>query len=128
MLFSRPTCVKYRFSSILLFAFASSGMAARSITTFCSVCPVGLAALYQHAKDIGTTLLTITHRPSLWKHHTHLLQFDGCGECKLTELDVHTRLSYRDEKEQLREKIAQFPALKKRFQHLVCPSLGWGLS
>jgi ABC-type uncharacterized transport system fused permease/ATPase subunit len=35
--------------------------------------------MYQHAKDLGITLLTVTHRPSLQEFHSNVIKFDGNG-------------------------------------------------
>jgi ATP-binding cassette subfamily D (ALD) protein 3 len=34
---------------------------------------------YEHAKKLGITLFTVSHRESLFKHHEYLLRFDGEG-------------------------------------------------
>src|SRR5690606_19557006 len=31
--------------------------------------------MYDTAKALGITLMTVSHRRSLWKYHTHILQF-----------------------------------------------------
>lgn len=33
--------------------------------------------MYTHAKKLGVTLLTVSHRQSLWKYHDFMLRFDG---------------------------------------------------
>lgn len=35
--------------------------------------------MMEHATALGITLLTVSHRPSLWKYHSHVLQYDGQG-------------------------------------------------
>lgn len=49
------------------------------------------AKMYTHAKLSGITLLTVSHRQSLWKYHEYMLRFDGevgRGLIKLGQLSI----------------------------------------
>ncbi|XP_012940917.1 ATP-binding cassette sub-family D member 3 [Aplysia californica] len=35
--------------------------------------------MYQHSREVGITLFTVSHRKSLWKHHEYYLKMDGRG-------------------------------------------------
>lgn len=48
--------------------------------------------MYDEAKRLGITLMTVSHRRSLWKYHKNILQFDGQGGYVFCELDAERRL------------------------------------
>lgn len=43
--------------------------------------------MYRHAKKVGITLFTVSHRPSLFCYHDFLLRFDGHGHYEFKPLD-----------------------------------------
>jgi ATP-binding cassette subfamily D (ALD) long-chain fatty acid import protein len=53
-------------------------------------------AMYDEAKSLGITLMTVSHRRSLWKYHNYILQFDGMGGYVFAELDAEKRLALEE--------------------------------
>ena len=75
--------------------------------------------MYDNAKAMGITLMTVSHRRSLWKYHSRILQFDGQGNYVFTKLDADRRLKLEDEKEDLEVLLRQVPELERRVQELT---------
>ncbi|KAF9973410.1 ATP-binding cassette sub- D member 3 [Actinomortierella ambigua] len=44
------------------------------------------AIMYEHARAVGITLFTVSHRSSLIRHHEYLLRFDGEGHYQFRKL------------------------------------------
>jgi ATP-binding cassette, subfamily D (ALD), member 3 len=44
--------------------------------------------MYRHAKQLGITLFTVSHRPSLFQFHEYLLKFDGQGGYEFIKLEM----------------------------------------
>ncbi|RSL97625.1 hypothetical protein CDV31_012951 [Fusarium ambrosium] len=76
-------------------------------------------AMYDTAKALGVTLMTVSHRRSLWKYHSHILQFDGQGNYIFTRLDAERRLKLEDEREELEVRLRQVPELERRIAELT---------
>ncbi|OCF31910.1 ATP-binding cassette, subfamily D (ALD), peroxisomal long-chain fatty acid import protein [Kwoniella heveanensis BCC8398] len=74
--------------------------------------------MYDHATALGITLMTVSHRPSLWKYHSMVLQYDGAGGYIFTELDAERRLALQEEKQELEHKLLAVPKLKERLEEL----------
>jgi ATP-binding cassette, subfamily D (ALD), peroxisomal long-chain fatty acid import protein len=74
--------------------------------------------MYDHAKALGITLMTVSHRRSLWKYHSKILQFDGQGHYIFTTLDAEKRLKLEDEKEELEVLLRGVPEVERRVEEL----------
>ncbi|KAI0803123.1 ABC transporter transmembrane region 2-domain-containing protein [Irpex lacteus] len=84
-----------------------------------SLVPVEMEGLMmQHATELGITLLTVSHRPSLWKYHSMILQYDGQGGYVFTKLDAEKRLALQQEKEGLEARLLEVPKMKARLEEL----------
>ncbi|KAK1761440.1 ATP-binding cassette sub-family D member 1 [Echria macrotheca] len=75
--------------------------------------------MYDNAKALGITLMTVSHRRSLWKYHCKILQFDGQGHYVFTKLDAERRLRLEDEKEDLEVLLRQVPEVERRIGELT---------
>ncbi|KAK6066754.1 ATP-binding cassette sub-family D member 2 [Seiridium cupressi] len=75
--------------------------------------------MYDTAKELGVTLMTVSHRRSLWKYHSRILQFDGQGNYIFTRLDADKRLKLEDEKEDLDVLLRQVPEIERRIGELT---------
>ncbi|KAG9031529.1 hypothetical protein FRB95_002664 [Tulasnella sp. JGI-2019a] len=74
--------------------------------------------MFEHATSLGITLLTVSHRPSLWQYHSMILQYDGQGGYVFTELDADKRLALQEEKQMLEQKLLAVPKIKERLKEL----------
>ncbi|CAD6502947.1 BgTH12-02621 [Blumeria graminis f. sp. triticale] len=75
--------------------------------------------MYEHVKRLGITLMTVSHRRSLWKYHNMVLQFNGQGSYVFTHLDAERRLKLEDEKEELEMHLRQVPEIERRIAELT---------
>ena len=74
--------------------------------------------MYDTAKSLGVTLMTVSHRRSLWRYHGWILQFDGHGGHVFTELDAEKRLRLEDEKEELELQLRTVEEMERRVEEL----------
>ncbi|ETW87611.1 ABC transporter [Heterobasidion irregulare TC 32-1] len=85
-----------------------------------SLVPADIEGLMMdHATELGITLLTVSHRPSLWKYHSMILHYDGQGGYVFTKLNAERRLALQEEKQALEVKLLEVPKMKARLSLLL---------
>ena len=47
--------------------------------------------LYSHMKNQGITLITVSHRDTLWKYHDYLLKFKGDKDYEFKEMPLEMK-------------------------------------
>ncbi|BGP25421.1 ABC fatty acid transporter [Rhodotorula toruloides] len=74
---------------------------------------------YERATELGITLLTVSHRPSLWRYHKYILQYLGGGDYAFGPLNWEERLALQEEKQSLEQKLAEVPVWESRLTDLL---------
>ncbi|KAJ1814028.1 ATP-binding cassette long-chain fatty acid transporter pxa2, partial [Coemansia sp. RSA 2598] len=74
--------------------------------------------MYTHATDLGITLLTVSHRQSLWQYHNYILQYDGQGGYVFSRLDPERRIQLTEEKQQIEQELASIKEMESRLHDL----------
>ena len=74
--------------------------------------------IYTEAQRLNITLMTVSHRRSLWTYHGWILQFDGQGGYVFAQLDAEKRLRLEDEKDELEMQLRAVPELERRIAEL----------
>ncbi|KAJ2394256.1 ATP-binding cassette long-chain fatty acid transporter pxa2 [Coemansia sp. RSA 2559] len=74
--------------------------------------------MYTHATDIGITLLTVSHRQSLWQYHNFILEYDGQGGYIFSKLDPERRLALMEEKQRIEQELASIKDIEARLEDL----------
>ncbi|KAI0308041.1 adrenoleukodystrophy protein [Multifurca ochricompacta] len=75
--------------------------------------------MMDYATELGITLLTVSHRPSLWRYHAMILHYDGLGGYVFTQLDAEKRLALQEEKQALEAKLLEVPKMRARLSELL---------
>lgn len=83
-----------------------------------AVSPTMEQFMYQHAQELGISLLSVAHRPALWHYHNYLLKFDGKGGYFFGPLDAEKRLKIEEERLVLEKSLRDVPTLRERLQEL----------
>ena len=78
------------------------------------------ALIYQHAIDLGITLLTISHRQSIFRFHDFILRLDGQGGYefrKIEESDLNLQIAGTFER---KPSISSSRIIRETQDELIC--------
>ncbi|ORZ40258.1 ABC transporter transmembrane region 2-domain-containing protein [Catenaria anguillulae PL171] len=75
--------------------------------------------MYSRAKDMGITIITISHSPALAKYHNLILKIHDDGEYEVTQIGtVEEEMSLEKEIHAIEERIRDLPKHKRRLEEV----------
>ncbi|KAK5136906.1 hypothetical protein LTR08_001828 [Meristemomyces frigidus] len=74
--------------------------------------------VYERAKLLGITLMTVSHRRALWRYHGWILRFDGVGGAGFARLDAERLMGLEDEREEVEGKLRGVAEVERRIAEL----------